>query len=54
MRFLCLVYFKPETLAALSPSEKATLNPYSMAYNQKQRISNNTRLPKYAIFADMA
>jgi hypothetical protein len=33
MRFLCLVYFEPETLMALSPSEKATLNRDSLAYN---------------------
>jgi hypothetical protein len=33
MRFLCLVYFKPDTLAALSPSEKATLDRDSMAYD---------------------
>jgi hypothetical protein len=33
MRFLCLVYFEPETLTALSPSEKATLNRDSLAYN---------------------
>ena len=37
MRFLCLVYFKPETLAALSPSEKATLDRDSMAYNDELR-----------------
>ena len=33
MRFLCLVYFEPQTLAALSPSEKATLTQDSLAYN---------------------
>jgi hypothetical protein len=37
MRFLCLVYFKPEALAALSPSEKATLNRNSLAYNDVLR-----------------
>ncbi len=26
MRFLCLVYFEPQTLAALSPGEKAALD----------------------------
>ena len=41
MRFLCLVYFKPETLAALSPSEKATLNRDSMAYNEGLRQRNH-------------
>jgi hypothetical protein len=35
MRFLCLVYFEPKTLAALSPSEKATLNHDSLAYNDE-------------------
>ena len=41
MRFLCLVYFKPETLAALSPSEKATLNRDSLAYNEGLRQRNH-------------
>jgi hypothetical protein len=40
MRFLCLVYFKPQTLAALSPSEKATLNRDSGAYNEGLRQRN--------------
>ena len=35
MRFLCLVYFEPETLMALSPAEKATLNRDSLAYNRR-------------------
>lgn len=35
MRFLCLVYFEPQTLAALSPGEKAALNRNSMAYNDE-------------------
>jgi hypothetical protein len=35
MKFLCLVYFEPETLAALSPSEKATLDRDSVAYDEK-------------------
>lgn len=39
MRFLCLVYFEPETLAALSPSEKATLDRDSMAYDDELRRS---------------
>jgi hypothetical protein len=46
MRFLCLVYFKPETLAALSPSEKATLDRDSMAYNDELRHRNHYILPK--------
>lgn len=33
MKFLCLVYFKQETLDALPPSEKAALTRDSMAYN---------------------
>lgn len=37
MRFLCLVYFEPETLAALSPDEKATLERDSLAYNDELR-----------------
>ena len=41
MRYLCLVYFKPETLAALSPSEKATLDRDSMAYNDELRHRNH-------------
>jgi hypothetical protein len=40
MKFLCLVYFEPETLAALSPSEKATLNCNSLAYNEELTQSN--------------
>jgi hypothetical protein len=41
MRFLCLVYFKPETLAALSPSAKATLNRDSLACNDELRQGNH-------------
>jgi len=41
MRFLCLVYFKPQTLAALSPGEKATLNRDSMTYNDELRRKNH-------------
>jgi len=37
MRFLCLVYFKPEALAALSLDEKATLNRNSLGYNDELR-----------------
>jgi hypothetical protein len=35
MRFLCLVYFEPETLMALSSAEKAALNRDSLAYNDE-------------------
>lgn len=37
MRFLCLVYFEPETLAALSPAEKTTLDRDSLVYNDELR-----------------
>lgn len=35
MRFLCLVYFEPEAMAALSPSERSTIGRDSMAYDQE-------------------
>jgi len=41
MRFLCLVYFEPETLIALSPGEKATLNRDSLAYNDELSGKNH-------------
>ena len=41
MKFLCLVYFEPETLAALSPSEKAALDRDSMAYDDELRRSGH-------------
>ena len=40
MRFLCLVYFKPEKLTHLSSSEKATLDRDSLAYNEELRKRN--------------
>ncbi len=40
MRFLCLVYFEPKTLMALSPAEKARLNRDSLAYNDE--LSRNS------------
>jgi hypothetical protein len=40
MRFLCLVYFEPNTLAKLSPSEKAALDRNSLAYNEELRKKN--------------
>ena len=49
MRFLCLVYFKPETLAALSPSEKATLTRDSMAYNDELRQRAQNRGPERGV-----
>jgi len=33
MKFLCLVYIEPRTMQALSPSEKASLDRDSMAYD---------------------
>jgi hypothetical protein len=35
MRFICLVYVEPETLPALSPLEKATLDRESVAYDDE-------------------
>ncbi len=37
MRFSCLVYFEPRTLAALSPAEKGTLDRDSVAYDEELR-----------------
>jgi len=41
MKFLCLVYFKPETLAALSPAERSALTRDSLAYNDQLRQRNH-------------
>jgi len=35
MRFLCLVYFEPEAMTGLSPSERATVGRDSMAYDHE-------------------
>jgi hypothetical protein len=35
MRFLCLVYFEPKAMTALSPAEKATLDRDSIAYDKE-------------------
>jgi hypothetical protein len=35
MKYLCLVYLEPATMAALSPSEGATLNRDSIAYDKE-------------------
>ena len=40
MRFLCLVCFEPQTLAGLSPTEKAALNRNSLAYNDELSRNN--------------
>jgi hypothetical protein len=37
MRFLCLVYFEPKTLTALSSDEKLALDRNSLAYNDVLR-----------------
>jgi hypothetical protein len=41
MKFLCLVSFAPQTLAALSPTEKAALNRNSLAYNDELGRNNH-------------
>jgi hypothetical protein len=41
MRFLCLVSFEPQTLAALSPTEQAALNRNSLAYNDELSRKNH-------------
>ena len=41
MRFLCLVYFEPKTLAALSTSEKTALDRNSLAYNDELRRNSH-------------
>lgn len=41
MKFLCLVYFKPETLAAMTPAERAVLTRDSLAYNDLLRQKNH-------------
>lgn len=35
MKYLCLVYFEPEALSALSPGEDAALTRESLAYDQE-------------------
>ena len=37
MKFLCLVYFEPETLAALLPNDKSNLDRDSLAYDEELR-----------------
>ena len=41
MRFLCLVSFEPQALAALSPTEKAALDRNSLAYNDELSRNNH-------------
>ncbi|MGO9604588.1 MAG: YciI family protein [Candidatus Binataceae bacterium] len=41
MKFICLVYIESGTFAALSPSEKATLDRNSMAYDEKLQRSGH-------------
>ena len=40
MRFLCLVYLEPDTLATLSPSDKVALDRSSLGYNDELRKKN--------------
>jgi hypothetical protein len=48
MRYLCLVCFEAQTLAALSPGEKATLDRASMAYDERL-LKNNHYLAAEAL-----
>ncbi len=41
MKFICLVYFEPDAMAALSPGEKATLDRDSMAYDKELERRGN-------------
>jgi hypothetical protein len=41
MKFICLVYFEPETMTALSPAEKATLDRDSIAYDRELERRGN-------------
>ena len=41
MRYLCLVYFEPEALSALSPDEKTKLDRDSLAYDEELNRTGN-------------
>jgi len=41
MRYLCLVYFEPEALSALSSGDKAKLDHDSMAYDEELNRTGN-------------
>lgn len=41
MRYLCLVYFEPNALEALSPAEGAELTRKSLAYDEELRQSGH-------------
>ncbi len=41
MRYLCLVYFEPEALSALSSREKTKLDQDSMAYDEELNRTGN-------------
>jgi len=45
MKFLCLVYIEPKTMAALSKSEGATLDHDSLAYDKE--LSRSGPLPGF-------
>src|SRR5271155_5098696 len=41
MKYLCLVYFEPEALSALSPAEKVKLDRESLAYDEELNRTGN-------------
>jgi hypothetical protein len=41
MKYLCLVYFEPGALSALSPDEKAKLDHDSLAYDEELNRTGN-------------
>ena len=41
MRYLCLVYFEPEALSALSSNDKAKLDHDSLAYDEELNRTGN-------------
>jgi len=41
MRYLCLVYFEPGALSALSPAEKVKLDRDSVAYDEELNRTGN-------------
>ncbi len=41
MRYLCLVYFEPETLRGLAPQDRAALDQNSGAYDRELTVAGN-------------
>jgi hypothetical protein len=41
MKFMCLVYFEPDAMAALSPAEKSLLDRDSIAYDKELERRGN-------------